>query len=83
MIVGVACEGLDKSWLGRIIDQKAFEELYSLSKKFKFHLGGEGGEFETLVLDAPFFRKGIKIEEDSVEWKGDSGIYQIKKASIS
>jgi diphthine-ammonia ligase len=80
IIVGVACEGLGREWLGREIDSKAFGELERLSKKYRFHLGGEGGEFETLVLDAPFFRKRLVIKKAETEWQGDSGYYWIKQA---
>ena len=82
MIVGVACEGLGREWLGRVIDSKALGELERLSRKHKFHLAGEGGEFESLVLDAPFFRKRLVVKKAEKEWQGDSGYYWIKEAGL-
>ncbi|MFH1823360.1 MAG: diphthine--ammonia ligase [archaeon] len=55
-IVKVAAEGLDASWVGKIIDGKNLEELRKLSEKFQFDLRGEGGEFETEVIDCPLFK---------------------------
>ena len=82
IITAVSAEGLDKSWLGRGIDKKAFGELKKLSKKYRFHLGGEGGEFETMVLDGPIFKRRIEIQESHVDWKENSGIYLIDKAKL-
>lgn len=82
MIVGVACEGLGREWLGRVIDSRALEELKKLSKKYRFHLGFEGGEAETFVLDAPFFKKRLVIKKAKTEWQGDSGFYLIEDAQF-
>jgi diphthine-ammonia ligase len=82
MIVAVACEGLGKDWLGRVIDSRALQELELLSKKHRFHLGGEGGEFETLVLDAPFFGRRLAVKKARKEWKDDSGLYRIEEAEL-
>ena len=79
MITSVSAEGLDKGWLGRIIDEKAIDELKELNRRFKIHLGFEGGEAETLVLDCPMFGKGIKIVEAKREWDGQRGTYVIKR----
>jgi len=82
MMTAVACEGLDKSWLGRIIDKMEFEKLKRLSEKFRFHLSGEGGEFETLVIDCPMFKKPLKVEKTRTEFddKTSSGFLIIEKA---
>jgi diphthine-ammonia ligase len=82
MIVSVACEGLGKEWLGRVIDSKVLEELELLSRKHKFHLGGEGGEFETLILDAPFFGRRLAVKKARKEWKDDSGLFRIDEAEL-
>jgi diphthamide synthase (EF-2-diphthine--ammonia ligase) len=43
---------------------------------------GEGGEYETLVLDAPFFKRRIRIIEAEKVWKGQSGYYLVSKAEL-
>ncbi len=63
----VAAEGLDKSWLNKVITTKEFEKLKQLQNKLGFHVAGEGGEFESLVLDCPLFQKRIVIEEAEIE----------------
>lgn len=57
--VKVAADGLDNSWVGKIIDSKALDKLIKLSKKFKFNVAGEGGEFESFVIDGPIFNEKL------------------------
>lgn len=52
-IVKVAADGLDDSWIGKIIDKKNLEKLIELSKKYRFSISGEGGEYESLVEEFP------------------------------
>jgi diphthine-ammonia ligase len=59
IITGVSADGLDESFLGRKIDKKLIEDL----KKLNIHLGFEGGEAETFVLDCPLFKKRLKIKK--------------------
>ena len=70
----VASGGLDQSWLGRALDHNAISNL----KKLDLHLAGEGGEYETLVLDAPFFRKKISIKGSKRSWDGSAGSLSIQ-----
>ena len=67
IMTSIAAEGLDKSWLNRVITQKALERLKQLQKKFKINIAGEGGEYESLVLDCPLFKKRLVIETVKVE----------------
>lgn len=83
IITKVACEGLGKEWLGREITSRNFPELRRLSQKFRFHLGFEGGEAETFVLDCPLFKKKVEVLEGEVEWDGDSGVFLIRKAALA
>jgi diphthamide synthase (EF-2-diphthine--ammonia ligase) len=46
------------------------------------HLTGEGGEYESFVLDAPHFRKVVEIEKSRTEWEGDMGRLIIEMASL-
>lgn len=62
IITGVAAYPLDQSWLGREINEKFIEEVKILYQKYKIHPAGEGGEFETFVLDCPLFKKPLKIK---------------------
>lgn len=83
IFVGVYAYGFDASWLGRIIDSKAIEELVDLNRKYQTSIVGEGGEYETLVLDAPFFNKRIRLLSTEKVWEGQSGYLQVKKAELA
>ena len=82
VFVGVAAHGLTEKWLGRPFDSAALQELKELNQKFKIHISGEGGEYETLVTDGPIFKKKLIIEEAERVWRGDSGVYVVKKAKL-
>lgn len=62
IITGVFAYPLDKSWLGKEINKKFISEIKELNKKFGISLIGEGGEFETFVLNCPLFSKELKIK---------------------
>ena len=79
-VVSVSALGLDESWLGRILDEKAIKELVELGAKYRFHVGLEGGEGETFVLDCPLFSKRIEVVSSQKHWRGDSGYLEIKEA---
>jgi ABC transporter with metal-binding/Fe-S-binding domain ATP-binding protein len=68
MITTISSMGFTVDDLGRIIDQQMVQRLINLNKNFGISIGGEGGEYETLVLDAPFYKKRIVIEESKKEW---------------
>jgi len=61
-IVGVFAEGLDEKWLGRIIDDRFVQDVKELHSKYKIHIAGEGGEFETFVLNCPLFDKELEVK---------------------
>ncbi|MFB6135971.1 MAG: diphthine--ammonia ligase [Halobacteriaceae archaeon] len=71
-VVQVAAYGLDESWLGRTLDREALAELEELNEEYGVHLLGEGGEFETLVTDAPHMDRPIELEYETV-WEDDRG----------
>jgi ABC transporter with metal-binding/Fe-S-binding domain ATP-binding protein len=82
MVVSVSALGLDENWLGRILDEMTINELVQLGKKFRFHVGLEGGEGETFVLDCPLFKERVEVEESTKHWSGDSGFLEISKARL-
>jgi diphthine-ammonia ligase len=82
MISAVFAYPLDRSWLGRIIDRRAIEDLVKLREKYDISPAGEGGEIETTVLDAPFFRKALEVTDSEVHWHGDSGWLEVKRAVL-
>jgi diphthine-ammonia ligase len=79
MIVGCSAEGLDERWLGRILDKKALAELDKLHDKYGIHVSGEGGEYESMVLNGPHMKKRIRVEYEK-EWRVHSGKITVKNA---
>ncbi len=82
IITGVYAHGFTKEWLGRRIDARVIDALEELNKQFGVSPVGEGGEYETLVLDGPLFKKRIKIIDAETVWKRESGCLLVNKAVL-
>ncbi len=82
IISGVFAYPFDESWLGRKIDKDVIETLKEFKEKYEINPAGEGGEIETTVLDAPFFRKRIVVEESETHFKDNAGVFVIKRAEL-
>jgi diphthine-ammonia ligase len=82
IVTSVSADGLDKSWLGRKIDEAAVQDLLRVNRRYKINVCGEGGEYESLVLDAPFFKRRIYPTDVEIAWRGTSGYLLIKSAQI-
>jgi predicted ATP pyrophosphatase (TIGR00289 family) len=82
IITGVYAYGFSKEWLGRKIDEATVKALIELNGRYGVSLVGEGGEYETLVLDAPLFKRQIKIIEAEKVWKDQSGYFTVKRAEL-
>ena len=78
----VAAEGLNKNFLGKIINASLINKIEDIASKYKINFAGEGGEYETLVLDCPMYKKRIKIVKANEIWDGSRGIYEIKEATL-
>ena len=53
-----------------------------MARRYRMNPAGEGGEYETFVFDAPFFRKRIEVLRASKEFHGDHGIFRIEEARL-
>jgi len=81
-ITGVFAYGFDETWLGRKLDENCLKELEALRRKYKIHLSGEGGEFQTFVCNGPIFAKRIVFCEVEKCWDGSSGFLIVKDAKL-
>ncbi len=62
-LVHLAAEPLSAELLGRRLDRALLEELERRSRTVRsVNVAGEGGEYESLVVDAPFFRQRLELE---------------------
>jgi len=83
IVVGVYSEGLGREWLGRTLDRGAVDQLLELSKRKGMNVSGEGGEYETLVLDSPMHAHALRAEDMVVEFERDSGQLRIGRLTAS
>ncbi len=83
IVTKVSAEGLDENWLGRKLDSRAMRDLLELNRRYGIHISGEGGEYESLVLDGPIFKKRIELLEVKRLWHGTSGHLLIKQAKLA
>ena len=82
IITSVAADGFDDSYLGARIDGRMIEKLIVLNQKYNINMLFEGGEAESFVLNAPLFKKKIRIEKAEKKWEGSRGFYNIEKAIL-
>jgi len=71
ILVGVFAYPFDEFWLGREINENFIKEIKKLNKKYEIHVAGEGGEFETFVLNCPMFSRGLKVIRKKVLKEGN------------
>ena len=60
-----AAEGVPQSWCGQRLTPSKVDAM--LAHKARPHVAGEGGEYETLVLDCPAYRSRIVVDRAFVE----------------
>ncbi|MCK4435628.1 TIGR00289 family protein, partial [Candidatus Bathyarchaeota archaeon] len=74
--------GFSEQWLGRSLSAETIRDLTDLQSKHQISPVGEGGEYETLVLDAPFFKKRMRLVETEIVWEKQSGYLHVTKALL-
>lgn len=82
IISGVYAYPFSREWVGRELDSSALEELVLFKEKYGISPSGEGGELETTVLDAPFYKKKIVISDFAVEGSNNSWVMRVKEAGL-
>jgi len=95
IFTSISAYGLDKSWLGRKITPEDVDRLVDLDRRMVRHrdqpvrrfaglnIAGEGGEFESLVLDGPLFKKKLVIvESEIVEDDKNTARLVVKEAKL-
>jgi len=64
--VHLAAEPLPTEWIGERLELQRLAELERIHREVRgVNVAGEGGEYETLVVDAPFFRSRLEIDQAS------------------
>ena len=82
IITGTFAFGLD-NFVGRKIDLRFIDDIRKVYEKYKINPAGEGGEFESFVLNAPFFKKRLIIHKSHIEKDNEGGhVLFIEKLSL-
>jgi diphthine-ammonia ligase len=74
--------GSRKSWLGKEIDDNILHEIRKLESDQRMNPIGELGEYHTLILDCPIYKKRINILESEIVWENSKGYVVIKNANL-
>jgi diphthine-ammonia ligase len=70
-IVVTAAEGLDASYLGSRFDEALIGRLKQLEKAYRINIAGEGGEYESLTLNAPFYSRPVSYTTSEIRSSHD------------
>ncbi len=83
IMTSVAALGLNKTWLNKVITSKEVKELKKLEEKYGLNMTGEGGEYESLVLNSPDFKKEIRITDyEIIDENKNTAHMKIKKLTL-
>lgn len=84
ILISVSSMGLGKNFLGKKLTPKLIGKIKDISYGFDHAIIGEGGEYESFVLDAPFFPSRIVIQESQIHWDEfrEEGTLEIIKAIL-
>jgi diphthine-ammonia ligase len=72
-----AAEGLPASWVGQRLDADKVQHL--ATHPARPHVAGEGGEYETLVLDAPCYRRRLVVDRARVEATASRATWHVEE----
>ena len=61
IVVAARAEIFGREWLGRRVDREFIRYVESLSRSREVTPCGEAGEYHTLVVDGPIFRKRLDV----------------------
>ncbi|WP_188597020.1 diphthine--ammonia ligase [Thermocladium modestius] len=82
MIISITTLGIPPRFLGRVLGVGDVEELISLSNRFGFNPAFEGGEAETLVVDAPLYSSRLWVRGFPVRLGEFSWSFSIEEARL-
>ncbi|BBL45847.1 diphthine-ammonia ligase [Nanobdella aerobiophila] len=82
IITGWYSYPLDIDILGKKVNTYILNKLIEYNKKYGINIAGEGGEYETIVLYQPLFKKRINIEKYRINIEKNYAEYIIEKASL-
>ena len=84
ILISVSSMGLDQNFLGKKLTPRLINKIRDASYGSDLAITGEGGEYESFVLDAPFFPSRIVLQETQIHWDEfrEEGYLEIINASL-
>ncbi|KAG0256494.1 hypothetical protein BG011_004463 [Mortierella polycephala] len=76
ILIKIAAIGLKKQHLGQSIGDM-FPYLCRMNQEYDLHICGEGGEYETITLDCPLFKRRIVVDESEIVIHSDDAFAQV------
>jgi uncharacterized protein (TIGR00290 family) len=80
IIVAVKADLLGEDWLGRKFDKQFIKDIAALNKNIT--PCGEAGEFHSLVVDGPLFKKRLELKDSTKVRRQDHWFLDIKECEI-
>ncbi|OLL23733.1 Diphthine--ammonia ligase [Neolecta irregularis DAH-3] len=77
ILIKVAALGLNERHLGKSLTEM-HDYLMELENRYGLNTCGEGGEYETIVLDCPIFKKRIVLDSSETIKHDLGGVYYLK-----
>jgi len=71
IIIVTAADGMDEHFLGAHFDDGIIDRLKRVAAAHHINLAGEGGEYETLTLNAPFYSRPITYTTSEIRSSPD------------
>jgi len=78
IITGVFAYPLTEKWLGRTIDTTFIEDVKKLNTMYQINEAGEGGEFETFVINCPLFSRKLHVNQKKISGKHHSWTLEVE-----
>jgi len=82
ILLSATTYGLPPKFVGRVLSRVDMREIIALSKKYGFNPAFEGGEAETLVVNAPLFKKRLVVSGRVVRRGPYEYFYVVEKAVL-
>ena len=82
IITEVASDGLTEKHLGFKLNKDTFDYFNKLSQKYGFEILGEGGYYNSLVVDGPIFKKRLAILNEKKVMNGSSGYLEVNEVAV-
>lgn len=67
IIIVTAADGLDERFLGAHFNDELIDRLKRVAATHHINLAGEGGEYETIALNAPFYSRPITYATSKIQ----------------